>query len=66
MIAAREIRNDGIYKPVIKSDSTTNTLAVTADQGMVAVIEYYPIKTIEKVKVMATIKDQQVVSFAIV
>ena len=66
MIAAREIRNDGIYKPVIKSDSSTNPLAVTADQGMIAIIEYYPIKTIEKVKVMATIKDQQVVSFAIV
>lgn len=66
MIAAREIRNDGAFKPVIRCDSSTNPLAVTADQGMVATIEYYPIKTIEKIKVMATIKDQQVVSFAIV
>lgn len=66
MIAARQIRNDGAFKPVIRCDATTNTLEVTADQGMVATIEYYPIKTIEKIKIVATVKDQQVVSFAIV
>jgi hypothetical protein len=66
LIAARQIRNDGAYKPVIRCDASTNTLAVTADQGMVATIEYYPIKTIEKIKIVATVKDQQVVSFAVV
>lgn len=46
---------------VAACDSSTNTDAVTAASGMLAKLEWSPIKSVERLKVISVIKDKQVV-----
>jgi len=51
---------EGQYGWKVISDATVNVPNVTNNYGMVVVIEYYPIKSIEKIKVFSNIKEKDV------
>ena len=54
------------YGWTVTYDESVNTPNVTNNYGMIAVIEYYPIKSIEKIKVFSNIKEKDVtVTFSI-
>ena len=50
---------------VVKCDTDTNTQEVVAANGMVGLVEWTPIKLIERIKCISTIKDQRVVNFEV-
>lgn len=56
LVAARAIKDN--YTVVC--DATINTDIVEADNGLIAMITWSPIKSVEKIKIISTIIDQQV------
>lgn len=50
----------GSYPWSVKVDSANNTPLVTSNNGLVAEIEWYAIKTVEKIKVVSTILEKDV------
>jgi len=46
--------------PVVIVDETLNNEYVEAEGGLIAKIEWYPVKSVEKIKIINVIRDQQV------
>ena len=53
----RAIRGDGDYAWKVICDETSNTSDIVNANGMLALIEWTPIKSVERIKVISTIRD---------